>query len=291
MNILITGASGQVGGSLVRLQWPEHVKLYAPLRSEFDLEHNQTIESYFASHHFDCVIHCAAYTAVDRAEDESEKAFLINAEAAHTISELTSKASIPLIFISTDYVFDGTLTRPYQESDVTNPINVYGRSKARGEEAARLNPHHVIVRTSWVVSSLGHNFIKTMLRLAQTQSEIGVVSDQYGAPTNAHDLAQFLQSLALAHNKMEHKWGTYHFANEGHTNWAAIAEHVFTIARPLGLPAAHVKPIHTSDYPTRAQRPAHSLLDLELTKRTFGIEIRPWQKAVEEIVTELSAHS
>jgi dTDP-4-dehydrorhamnose reductase len=130
-----------------------------------------------------------------------------------------------------------------------------------------------------------------MLRLAQTHAEIHVVSDQYGAPTNAHDLAQFIQSLALVHDKRDFKWGTYHFANDGKTHWAGLAEHIFNIARELRIPAANVKRIHSADYPTRAKRPADSLLDLELTKQTFGIDIRPWQKAVEEIVTELSAYS
>jgi dTDP-4-dehydrorhamnose reductase len=291
MNILITGASGQVGGSLLRLKWPETITLLAPLRGELDLANAAQITSYFAEYDIDCVIHCAAYTAVDKAEDEPEKAFLINTEATRQIAELTAQASIPLIFISTDYVFDGSLSRPYRVDDPIHPLNVYGQSKARGEEAVRLNPQHVIVRTSWVVSSLGHNFIKTMLRLAKTQSNIRVVSDQSGAPTSAHDLALFLQSLALSHDNMPHKWGTYHFANDGQTHWAGVAEYVFKIARQLGMPAAHVEHIRTADYPTRAKRPAQSLLDLELTKHTFGINIRPWQNAVADIVAELSAQS
>jgi dTDP-4-dehydrorhamnose reductase len=291
MNILITGTTGQIGGALVRMQWPKDVTILAPHRDICDLEKPVQIRSFLTTHSIDYIIHCAAYTAVDRAEEELNQAFAINADATSLIAHHCKNAHIPLIYISTDYVFDGSSAIPYVEDDIIHPINIYGQSKAQGETAVRLNPHHYIIRTSWVVSAHGHNFLKTMLRLAKTQTEINVVADQYGAPTSADDIAQFIKYIVLRDQTKEPKYGTYHYANSGITNWAGVAEYIFACARELGHPAAHVRHIPTSDYPTRAARPAYSVLNTDKVKDSFGISIRSWQDALKDIITHVCAQS
>jgi dTDP-4-dehydrorhamnose reductase len=287
--ILVTGGAGQVGIELCRRQWPDDVVLSAPRRDELDISDGASVGRWFAGHRPQCVINLAAYTAVDRAEEDVAAAFLVNAQGAAFLAEAAQRAGAPMIHVSTDYVFDGTADRPYRESDPTNPLSAYGASKLAGELAVRAaHRSAVILRTAWVVSAHRTNFIKTMLRLAATMPELRVVADQRGCPTSARDIAEALQEIALTLlDDSAARGGIYHFVNSGEASWYDLAEHV--VARS-GSPAAarpQVKAIATSDYPTAAHRPANSRLDTALITRTFGLTPRPWQTAVDEIIAQL----
>jgi dTDP-4-dehydrorhamnose reductase len=285
--ILVTGGAGQVGIELLRLQWPGSLELYAPSRDELDITGADSVVACFAQRRPQCVINCAAYTAVDKAEEEVGAAFLVNAQGPAFLSEAARRASAPIMHVSTDYVFDGSAEHPYRESDRTGPINAYGASKLAGELAVRAaNPRSVILRTAWVLSAHRANFVKTMLRLGATNPSLRVVADQHGCPTAARDIAEALQRIALQALKDPNTpWGTYHFVNSGETSWHGLAEHIFA---SRGQPRPLVEAISTSDYPTPARRPANSRLDVSLIGERFGIAPRPWQEAVDEILSELA---
>ena len=286
--LLVTGGAGQVGIELLRLKWPDWVEVCAPTRDELDITSAESVGAFFAKHNPRCVINCAAYTAVDKAEEEVAAAFLVNAQGPAFLAEAARRANAPIIHVSTDYVFDGSADRPYRESDPTAPLNAYGASKLAGELAVRAaNPHSVILRTAWVLSAHRTNFIKTMLRLGAANRSLRVVADQEGCPTSAKDIAETLQRIALrALDDPETPWGTYHFVNSGETSWHGLAEHIF--AR-VSTPRPKVEAIPTSAYPTPARRPANSRLDTSLVGEKFGIVPRPWQEAVDEILAELDA--
>jgi dTDP-4-dehydrorhamnose reductase len=285
--VLVTGGAGQVGIELLRLQWPDSVELYAPLREELDITSADSVRSCFAAHAPQSVINLAAYTAVDKAEEEVAAAFLINAQGPAFLAEAARLANVPILHVSTDYVFDGSADRPYRESDATAPINAYGASKLAGELAVRAaNPHSVILRTAWVLSAHRSNFVKTMLRLGATNPSLRVVADQHGCPTSARDIAETLQRIALrAMDDPATPWGTYHFVNSGETSWHGLAKHIFDFQ---GMPRPDVEAIPTSAYPTPARRPANSRLDTSLITEKFGIKPRPWPEAVDEILAELT---
>jgi dTDP-4-dehydrorhamnose reductase len=287
--VLVTGGAGQVGIELRRANWGDETLLYLPDRSELDISDQARVAACFSSRTFDCVINLAAYTAVDQAEQESARAFVINAQGAANLAEATRRAGIPLIHVSTDYVFNGQSSRPYAEGDATDPLSVYGASKLAGELAIRRgNARSVIMRTAWVVSAHRTNFVKTMLRLAQTRSSLRVVADQRGCPTSARDIAEALQRIAVsALEDPATPWGTYHFVNSGETTWHGLAEHIFKSDLDGMPPRPRVEPIGTKDYPTPARRPANSRLDTRLIKDRFGIVARPWQEAVDEIIDEI----
>jgi dTDP-4-dehydrorhamnose reductase len=288
--ILVTGGAGQVGIELRRLPWPDSIELYAPSRSELDITDADSVAACFAVRELHCVINVAAYTAVDQAEEHVGIAFLVNAQAPAYLAEAARRADAPIVHVSTDYVFDGSADRPYRENDPTHPLNAYGASKLAGELAARAaNPRAIIMRTAWVLSAHGTNFIKTMLRLAATNPALRVVADQHGCPTSARDIADALQSLALrAIEDPNTPWGTYHFVNWGETSWHGLAEHIFDWQAQRGSARPDVTAIPSSNYPTRASRPANSRLDTSKITEKFGIAPRAWTEAVDEILAELA---
>lgn len=278
--ILVTGGSGQVGTGLRRHAARARVEIVAPGRDQLDLADPNTIDTLIGSRDWTAVINCAAYTAVDRAESEPDAAFEINAEAPRRLAAATAARGIRLLHVSTDYVFDGCKDSAYHEDDPVDPIGVYGASKEAGERAVRAaNPDHIILRTAWVVSPWGQNFVKTMLRLGAERRELGVVADQLGCPTSAEDIAGALLAIAAQPGRS----GTYHFVNAGSASWHDLACAVF--ARAPFTPK--VNAITTADYPTPARRPANSRLATAKIERDFGIKPRPWLDALDDIMAEL----
>jgi len=289
MNILITGGSGQVGQSLLELDWPDSVRLFAPMRGDCDLADPASLAACLESWDWAGVINAGAYTAVDKAESEQAAAWAINANAPEQVARFCADKQIPLIHISTDYVFSGQGTRAWREEDATAPLGVYGASKLAGEQAVlALHPKAVVLRTAWVISAFGHNFLKTMLRLAADRDELRVVADQFGCPTSAHDLATVIRTILLRQlAQTDAPTGLFHSVNAGDTHWAGLARHIFATSRSVGGPFSEVIDIPTSDYPTSAKRPANSRLDCTKLNHHYGLKIRPWTEAVAEIVSRL----
>ena len=287
-DILLTGGSGQVGTELLRLA-PEGLNIVAPRRSELDLGDPDHIAAVLASRPWAAVISSGAYTAVDKAESDVVAAWKANALGPAALAQATAQAGVPLIHVSTDYVFDGSKATSYLETDPVAPLGVYGASKEAGEQAVRTaNPRHVILRTAWVVSPHGANFVKTMLRLAETRPELRVVDDQHGCPTSATDIATTLLTITqrmIASDKAP--TGTYHFVNAGEATWCGLARAIFETAARRGRTAPAVEAIGTADYPTPAQRPANSRLDTSKLQRDYGITPRAWRTAIDEVVEAL----
>lgn len=291
MRILVTGTAGQLARALAdRAQGQTDIEVVLVGRPELDLEKPALFAQVLHSISPDLLINAAAHTAVDQQEDEDERAFRINAEAPAELARLTRLAGIPIVQVSTDYVFDGSSPRPYVESDLPNPQTVYGRSKLAGEDAVRAgNPDHLVVRTAWVVSRYGRNFIKTMLNAARTRERLQVVADQFGSPTEAHDLANGL--LVAAGFWRDHggfPQGLYHLAGQGRASWYELAAHALASSRSIGGPSALVEPIGSDQWPTKAMRPANSELDSSAFERDFGYRAGNWQQAVSTLVAELA---
>lgn len=291
--LLVTGAGGQVGRELV-LRGPAlgfHVT--GCMRSDLDICDAAAVSDAIKRINPDAVLNAAAYTAVDKAESEPEIAEAINGTAPGLLAAACGSADIPLLHISTDYVFDGTLDRAYREDDPVNPIGAYGRSKARGETAIReATGQHIILRTAWVFSSHGHNFVKSILRLAGERDELAVVDDQTGCPTFAGDIA--LAMLRLVKMRTERAasgenmcWGTYHLCNEGAVTWRGFADEIVKKTAGWRGRTVPVRGITTADYPTAATRPANSVLDCHAIEAAFGIKLRPWHAALDEVLDEL----
>lgn len=291
INILITGGAGQVGLALKNVEWPQGVVLFAPSRAELDLGDVGSVKAAFAAAPFAAVINAGAHTAVDKAETEAAAAFAVNATGAAVLADATREAGIPLIQVSTDYVFDGSKDSPYVEDDPVAPLGVYGASKLAGELAVRSgNPRSVVLRTAWVLSPRRANFLKTMLRLAAERPVLRVVADQVGCPTSARDIAEALKTITLRMIADDRApAGVYHFVNAGETSWAGLAQEIFSLSAKVGGPSAVVEGIPSSDYPTPARRPANSRLSTAKLARDYGIAPRPWASAVAEIITELDA--
>jgi len=275
--ILVTGANGQLGKELqlLSLDLPSYTFLFVA-KEGLNIADAAATEKYFAAQRIDFCINCAAYTAVDKAESEPENAFLVNGIAVATLAAVCKKNNSKLIHISTDYVFDGTATQPYKETDQTNPVSIYGQSKLQGEVLALENcPSTIIIRTAWVYSSFGNNFVKTMLRLMKERESINVVNDQLGCPTYAADLAAAIMQI-IASGKSNENPGIYHYANAGITNW-----YEFAIAiKKLSGSACAVNPITTAAYPTAAKRPAYSVLDTSKITSTFQLAIPAWEDSL-----------
>jgi dTDP-4-dehydrorhamnose reductase len=288
IDILLTGGDGQVGTELQRLA-PAHWRIAAPDERELDLTDTALVAEVVASQPWSAVINAGAYTAVDRAESDVTLAWKINALGPAALAEATAKAGIPLVHVSTDYVFSGDKPGYYVEGDPVAPLGVYGASKEGGEQAVRSgNPRHVIVRTAWVVSPHGANFIKTMLRLGAERPSLRVVDDQRGCPTSAGDLAAALIVVAgRLVNDPEAPTGDYQFVNAGEATWCEFARAIFQAAETHGRAAPSVEAITTADYPTPARRPANSRLATDKIRRDFGVEPRSWREAMEEIVARL----
>lgn len=284
MKILVTGAHGQVGWELTRRGKNRGFAVEATDVEVFDITDARAVEEQVSVPGLALVINCAAYTAVDRAESESGRAFAVNRDGPACLAAACGKARIPLIHISTDYVFDGSKEGPYRETDPVAPLGVYGRSKAEGEREVRTRlREHIILRTSWVYGIHGKNFVKTMLRLGQERQVLRVVDDQRGCPTNAADLAEVI--LAIAGKCDRNPWGTYHYSGKGVATWHSFAEAIFAEGRKYtSLLVERVEAIPSSQYPTSAKRPAKSVLDCSLFASTFGIEPRPWRESLAEVI-------
>ncbi len=291
IHLLVTGGAGQLGLALGRLDWPEGVVVHRPDRTQLDLSDPASIRRVFEATPFAAVINAGAYTAVDRAETDLVNAFAVNAMAPAVLAELTAAAGIPLVQISTDYVFDGTRSAPYAETDPVGPLGVYGASKLAGELAVRTgNPRSVILRTAWVLSPDRANFVKTMLRLAGERPVLKVVDDQFGCPTTAADIAAAVQRITLRLlDDPQAPTGVYHFVNAGSTSWAGLAARIMDLSRQAGGPSVPVEPITTADYPTPARRPANSRLSTDRITRDYGVVPRDWPIAVAEVVEALVA--
>lgn len=291
LSVLITGGAGQVGLELLAAKWPEHIALHAPSRSELDLGDACAVARLFSSRTYAAVINSGAYTAVDRAENEVAAAFAANALGPALLADATRAAGIPLIQVSTDYVFNGAHFGEYGEGDAVEPLGVYGASKLAGELAVlRGNPRSAVLRTAWVVSRHRTNFVKTMLRLATARSNLRVVDDQRGNPTSARDIAEALKTITLRMiDDTAAPRGVFHFVNAGATTWAGLAREVLALSKAQGGPTAEVEGITTAEYPTVASRPANSRLATQRIQSEYGVVPRPWQSAVSEIVDQLSA--
>ena len=285
MNILVTGCKGQLGTELQKIaaRDTQHQWVFTDVDT-LDICNKTAVEACFDEHHIEACINCAAYTAVDKAEDEPELATLINAFAPKVLAEACLRHDALLIHISTDYVFGGDANRPYMVDDPINPQSVYGSTKAEGERLIRESDcNYMIVRTAWLYSSVGKNFVKTMLMLGDTKEEINVVADQKGCPTWAHDLAVALVTLLNKNGKNEvHE--TFHFTNEGQITWHDFA----TAIMEIGGKKCKVNPITTDQYPTKAKRPAYSVLDLSKIKAYTGIEIPEWWESLVKCMEELN---
>lgn len=287
MTILVIGASGQVARALVRRATARGLPIEALGRPDIDLEQPESAARAIAERRPRVVINAAAYTAVDKAEDEPERAHRINADGPGRAAKAAADIGAPFIHFSTDYVFPGDKAGAYLESDPTGPKGAYGRSKLNGEELIRdANPRAVILRTAWVFDAAGANFVRTMLRLARTRDEVGVVADQHGCPTFADDLAD----AALAVAQRPETFGVYHCAGQGDTSWAGFAAEVFAQSRARGGPSASVRRISTADFPTRATRPANSRLDCAKLRADYGVEMRPWRQALGACLDEIAAN-
>lgn len=290
MNLLVTGSRGQLGRELMNLAGLNSYTVMGVDLPQFDITDKNRFEPEFDRFKPSVVVNAAAYTNVDQAESDSEAAFLVNREGPILLSEYCARHHIPLVHISTDYVFDGQAGTPYQESDPISPLGVYGTSKAQGETGVRdtLN-RHIIIRTSWLYSAHGHNFLNTMLRLGKTHKKIRVVADQYGSPTHARDLAESIMRI-LDHTLRQgrNSWGTYHYTGDGITTWHGFASAIFELARSFTeLEVMNVRPITTAEYPTPARRPAFSALDCGLVQKTFNVRLRPWQSSLKKTITRI----
>lgn len=290
ITILVTGGAGQVGLELLAAGWPAHVTIHTPDRSELNLEDAGSVARLFGARSYAAVINSGAFTAVDRAETEVATAFAANAMGPAQLADATRVAGIPLIQVSTDYVFDGSGEGEYDEDGAVSPLGVYGASKLAGEFAVLTgNPRSVVMRTAWVVSRHRANFVKTMLRLAADRPSLRVVDDQHGCPTSARDIAEALKSVTLRMIADEAApRGVFNFVNAGDTTWAGLAREVFACSKAQGGPFAEIEGITTAEYPTPARRPANSRLSTQRIQRGYGIVPRPWQTAVSEIVDALS---
>jgi dTDP-4-dehydrorhamnose reductase len=292
MIVLVIGQQGQLARSLAEREPPSGMRVVTLGRPQVDLLKPESLVQALGAIHPDIVVNAAAYTAVDKAETEPELAFAVNADGPAHLALACAARDIPIIHVSTDYVFDGSKAAPYVESDAVNAISAYGRSKLAGEQKlARANARHIILRTAWVHSPFGTNFVKTMLRLGATRPEIGVVDDQYGNPTYAPHLAAAILSVAtlITHAAADDpRWGMYHAVGSGDATWFGLAQEVFACAGAFGLSPPELRPITSADYPTPAARPANSRLDTARLTRTFGTAFPPWADGVADCVRRLA---
>ena len=283
-NILVTGADGQLGQELRQL-----AKKYADYnfiftnRSKLDIGDGEVVENFFNLNKISFCINCAAYTQVDKAEEEHDEAFLINTQAVENLAKACRYSGAVFIHLSSDFVFDGSSSSPYIETDVPKAISSYGHSKLEGEEKALgANPRTIIIRSSWVYSSFGHNFLKTMLKLGKERDELRVVFDQIGTPTYARDLAKVILKI-VDFKELENKYGIYHYSNEGVASWYDFAHAIFEIGRI----DCKVTPIETKDFPTAATRPKYSVLNKRKIKNSFFLEIPHWRDSLKECMKQI----
>lgn len=283
MRILVTGAAGQLGNELhnVLEQNKPGITLYTDIH-DLDLTDAAAMRKYIVDNEISHIVNCAAFTAVDKAEQEQAICAKVNTDAVKNIAEVAADYGVKVIQISTDYVFDGTAHLPYRESDKVNPISTYGTTKRKGEMVLlSMSPDAVIIRTAWLYSPYGNNFVKTMLQLGAERSELGVVCDQIGTPTYARDLAEAIYAILTARQWVP---GIYHFSDEGACSWYDFTKAIHRIA---GITGCNVKPIMTDDYPTAAARPPYSVLDKTRIKKTYGITIPHWEESLQNCIKQI----
>ena len=282
-HILVTGSNGQLGSELQALA-PAHdetCRFFFTDVAELDITDRQAVYSFIEQNRISVIVNCAAFTAVDKAESEPERCNLLNHIAPGYLAEAIASVGGTMIQISTDYVFDGTSCKPYKEEDITNPQTVYGRTKLAGEESViRTCAGSMVIRTAWLYSTYGNNFVKTMLRLGKERDKLGVVADQIGTPTYARDLANAILTVI----EKGIKPGVYHFTNEGTCSWYDFTK---AIHRMEGIEDCEVSPIHTEDYPVPAKRPHYSVLDKTKIKQTYELDIRWWEDALKDCLKKL----
>ncbi len=277
MNILVTGANGQLGNEMrvVAAEQKQLVYHFTDV-AELDICNEQAVERFVAENAIDCIVNCAAYTNVNKAEEDAVLCDKLNHLAPANLARVAAKYRIGLVHVSTDYVFNGEHHVPYREDDATCPNSVYGTTKLAGEEAIRtIHSEAVIIRTAWLYSSFGNNFVKTMLRLGKEREELGVVFDQIGTPTYARDLARAIQHI-IGSDVVP---GIYHYSNEGVCSWYDFTKAIFDLA---GISTCCLKPLHTDEYPTPAARPHYSVLDKTKIKQTYGVEVPHWIDSLRE---------
>lgn len=283
-NILITGCNGQLGNEMQRtsVEHPEFTYFFTDVL-ELDITDESAVRTFIHDNQIDCVVNCAAYTAVDKAEENAGACQLLNQIAPGYLAEAVNERGGSIIHVSTDYVFDGKTYRPYIETDLPNPATVYGTTKLAGERKVQtVCPRSVIIRTSWLYSVYGNNFVKTMIRLGRERDSLGVVFDQIGTPTNARDLAGVIYAILMQGIVP----GVYHFSNEGVTSWYDFAGAVHKLS---GIKTCRLSPLHTNEYPAVAERPHYSVLDKTKIKQTYQIDIPHWEESLTSCVAELLA--
>ena len=290
MNILVTGCNGQLGNEMQLLakKNPQYEYFFTDvvipegsIAQKLDITNEAEVEAFVNEHKIDCIVNCAAFTAVDKAESNEEFCDLLNNTAPGYLAKAVGKRGGSMVQISTDYVFDGTSYKPVTEEQPTCPNSVYGRTKLAGEESVKANcEQYLIIRTAWLYSTFGNNFVKTMIRLGKEKPELGVIFDQVGTPTYARDLAVAIFA-AINQGIVP---GTYHFSNEGAISWYDFTKAIHRIA---GINTCHVKPLHTAEYPTPAARPHYSVLDKTKIKTTYNIEIPYWEDSLRECIEQL----
>lgn len=282
MNILITGCQGQLGNEMQLLEkdYPQHTFFNTDV-AELDITDRQAIESFVENNAIDGIVNCAAYTAVDKAEDNEELCQKLNAEAPAYLAHAVGQRGGWMIQISTDYVFDGTNHIPYREDEETCPNSVYGKTKLVGElNVQKLCKQSMIIRTAWLYSTFGNNFVKTMIRLGREKQELGVIFDQIGTPTYARDLARVIMTAV----EQGIEPGIYHFSNEGVISWYDFTKAIHRLA---GITTCHVRPLHTAEYPTPAARPHYSVLDKTKIKQTYHVEVPYWEESLKDCIEKL----
>jgi dTDP-4-dehydrorhamnose reductase len=288
MKILVTGKNGQLGSEINSLvsNYPQH-QFHFTGSAEFNLSSKESMSSFLNNHLFDLIINCAAYTAVDKAEDDAKMAEMVNIEGVHFLAEYCVEKNIKIIHISTDYVFDGSKNTPYIESDITNPTGVYGETKRKGEiELINSRAHSIIIRTSWVYSTYGNNFVKTMLKLGSERESLNVVIDQIGTPTYAKDLANACLTIANQIDQWKPGCTIYHYSNEGVTSWYDFAHEIMSVAKL----SCKVSPIETYEYPTKAKRPHFSVLNKKKIRTDFNLEIPNWKESLQKMLIASSGN-
>ncbi len=282
MNILITGCHGQLGNEIQRLEADHtHHTFYNTDHAELDITDGAAVERFVAEHDIDGIINCAAYTAVDKAESDEELCTTLNATAPAYLARAVGQRGGWMVQVSTDYVFDGTQHTPYVETDETRPNSVYGRTKLAGEfNVLKFCQQAMVIRTAWLYSTFGNNFVKTMIRLGHERQDMGVVFDQIGTPTYASDLAVAIMTAV----EQGIQPGIYHFSNEGVTSWYDFTKAIHRLA---SITTCHVRPLHTAEYPSAAPRPSYSVLDKTKFKTTYHMEIPHWEDSLKSCIDQL----
>jgi dTDP-4-dehydrorhamnose reductase len=289
VKVLIFGANGQLGGELKENAHAFGFEATGLDIETLDITDRARVERTVSDNRPAMVINAAAYTAVDQAESDAARAFAVNRDGAAHLAVACARAKIPLIHVSTDFVFDGQKGRPYVETDAVDPLSVYGLSKSEGEAGIRsILEEHIIVRTAWLYSRWGKNFVKTMLQLGREREILRVVDDQWGCPTHALDLARAILAIAVRIRDKHVSWGTYHYCGGGETSWHGFAIKIFELARHReAFRVKEVQPIKASEYPSPARRPTYSVLDCSLIKRVFGITSPPWTESLARMMDGL----